>query len=637
MASFSSVDYGWSDTCPFDPAAGKDFWPVRWSFGGIAPLALWHERVQAWLMTDPSGTAGPSFFYSAFGSEAALLYRDQSQGALNATARLLVGARTELSSDLALLTVFTWGKPSDELGLVDVERLQSVLDQDLRSTETQATLTPLVSRVLAGPGPIVVPATSHTLGLLWAVQQIMTALQSGLPGAETWPLSFETFDDRRRPVDRDGLFLRFRPDAKTLSAHRPAAEVAQRLVSTYLSDGANGMRLMLAQNRILDGRTMADRVDQMIHNWPPSAVPGATPMSIPTPRPRPTPPPPAARPMPPAAAPIGPLITCPICLGHLSWQTLPHFRYDNDAEDYLPLDLPDSATPEQRSRELRNAAVRCPNTEVAVGPHFLPANYGRYGPPAIFGFIGASAAGKSHLLATMVAEIQQGGLREYGLKAQAIDVRRHRRYMRDTVRPLITDGRRIEGTTEGIVEFMAGFVISDDVGEPRPMACFDVAGGDLTQVETKHFLEIADGLVFVADPAYYSRDSLEDPTFGMTLNVLQDSGRLDEVCAAIVLNKADLLKFDDPIAFWYRQDQPIDTASARAESADVYAYLYQQRARAWTRPYDECEKATLHVASALGADSLDRPVRPVRVLRPLVALMAMAGLLTTSETANMGA
>src|SRR5206468_7931187 len=105
--------------------------------------------------------------------------------------------------------------------------------------------------------------------------------------------------------------------------------------------------------------------------------------------------------------------------------------------------------------------------------------------------------------------------------------------------------------------------------------------------------------------------------------------------AAIVLNKADMVRFEDPVALWLRSDSKVvDSAEFVRESADVYAFLYGKGAAALARAYRECNKATLHVASATGGSAnqqegdgggYPRGVTPRRVLRPLVAMLVMTG------------
>lgn len=174
------------------------------------------------------------------------------------------------------------------------------------------------------------------------------------------------------------------------------------------------------------------------------------------------------------------------------------------------------------------------------------------------------------------------------------------------------------------------------------MALFDVAGDELTSVDNaKRFLELVDGLIFVVDPAQLRSGGPGDETFNTVLGLLQASGRPPHVSSALVLNKADLARFDDPITRWLRLDlTEIDAELILNESADVYAYLHSKGAQAWTRPYDECAKATLHVASATGGAEQDgvypRGVTPRRVLGPLIPVLAMTGVLAGPQAQKVG-
>ncbi len=90
-----------------------------------------------------------------------------------------------------------------------------------------------------------------------------------------------------------------------------------------------------------------------------------------------------------------------------------------------------------------------------------------------------------------------------------------------------------------------------------------------------------------------------------------------------------------------------DLAAIWAESADAFAFLHQNHAQAWLRPYSLFSKATLHFVSATGSEAVElisprkgdpnapavgvrkfaRGVRPKRVLDPLAAILAMSGML----------
>lgn len=634
--AFQQIVYRWTPRCPFDAEAGYEFWPVSWSYDALAALRMWDRRVRPWLRTAAKGTPSPSLFYTVFDDDAVLIRRDQQGGVTGAVAHLLIGPRDELTPMLALELRALDPRALDPTDRrIELDRLRwqcHALTAEARLSETGRLLGPVLSQVLAGPRTLVLPGTASTHGLLAALLEILSVLGTGLPHAESWPLSFETYDDRPQSAERPGLFLRFRDDVPLISWNPSHKSVAARLADVYTRDGPDGLRLMLSRAQVLRGRSMPERVELMTGNPAPVPPPrpptsGAT-MSSPPPSPADSPAP---------AEPDGEEVSCPVCLGRLRWGDLEYFRYDIGLDENVPLTLSPDANAEQRARELRNAIVRCPNPGGTTEDHYLPAGYGSYGPPAVFGFVGASQSGKTHLLVSMIAAIEQGGLVPYGLGHHPIDLGRHQRVLRELVRPLMNDGHRIASTRQGVVQFLDGFVIRG-AGRPRPMALFDVAGSELTDVDNaKRFLDLADGLVFVVDPDQFAQERLGDVTFGTVLDLLRDSGRLPRVSAAVVLAKADLLKFEDPVALWLRHTaETVDAADFLEESADVYAYLHQQGARAWARPFDECPKATLHVASALGSDSLERGVRPQRVLRPLVALMAMSGLITVGEAATVG-
>ncbi|GAA2432453.1 hypothetical protein GCM10010191_53100 [Actinomadura vinacea] len=636
------IVYRWTGQSPFDADSGPGFWPIGWSFGAPAALRLWHERVDPWLRTDPGGAPEPSLFYSVFGSDAVAVYRDQRPSVANATAHLLIGARRLLTVRLAL-ELRGWDRtsvPYDQvLRTADLAAHRDVPDVSGRHGAAYRLLHVPLSRLLAGAEAVTAPAGEDAPRMVWMLDEILGVLATDLPAPPE--LSFDTFDDQPALPDRPGIHLRFRPDAPPAAPHPGTADAARALLETYRQDRANGLRALCHRHGVFEGRTLAERMRLLNRLRPamaassasrPSTVLGAT--MHPSPQ--------AAEPSQEAAdEPADGQVSCPICLGRLAWHDLGHYRYDLDHDDYVELDPASWTSPEQRAMAMRNAYVQCPDPGGAVGEHYLPADYGRHGPPAVFGLIGASNSGKSHLLAAMVGAIEQGGLGVHGVRTHPIELPRHQRYMRDVVRPLLARGRRIPPTRENIVQFVDGFVLSGDGvagGATRPMALFDVAGSELAEVENaKRFLELADGLIFVVDPDLWERNNPDDVTFSTVINLLRNSGRLDRVSATVVLNKADLLKFDDPIAFWLRDDVETLTAEAALrESEEVYAYLHQRGARAWTRPYDDCTRATLHVASALGSDSFERGVQPRRVLRPLVALMAMTGLLSAPGAENVG-
>jgi hypothetical protein len=265
----------------------------------------------------------------------------------------------------------------------------------------------------------------------------------------------------------------------------------------------------------------------------------------------------------------------------------------------------------------------------------------------VLGFVGLSMAGKSHLLSAMVAGIVGGELRQScKVSCSPLEQARHQAFLANQVNPLLRDDRVLLGTQEtDVVEFADAFLMTDEAGQPRPVAFFDIAGGDLATLRNRatDFLYMADGLFFVVDPDRLDDRWVEDRTFSNVLDIVRERPRPDPVSAAIVLAKADKLRFDEPVTRWLRPEpQPLSATQFLRESADVYAYLAARNALALAEPYDKCAKATLHVASATGGNGEEkntmypRGVRPQRVIRPLVAMLAMTGVLTGPEAGEVG-
>ena len=309
----------------------------------------------------------------------------------------------------------------------------------------------------------------------------------------------------------------------------------------------------------------------------------------------------------------------------------------------MELTIPANISPEQQQRILRTVSWKCPNPIGELATHFLPEAYGHYGSPAVFGFVGASRSGKTHLLAAIVGAIERGELSHYGLSTRPIDPGTHRRFVDNSVQPFLDRSIALSPTGERIIDFADAFLIGHGNHELRPVALFDVAGEELKEVEeAKRFLDIAVGLIFVIDPDRFGDGDLGDPTFNAVLDLLTTANRLDTVSAAIVLNKSDRLRFNESVALWLRRaDNGLDSRATLQESADVYAYLRLMKAGAWARPYRECGNATLHFASATGGAKAERPggpgyfprgVRPQRVLAPFLSLLAMTSVVKSPDT-----
>ncbi|HSV65000.1 MAG TPA: hypothetical protein VLJ59_03700 [Mycobacteriales bacterium] len=349
-------------------------------------------------------------------------------------------------------------------------------------------------------------------------------------------------------------------------------------------------------------------------------------------------------------------VRCPICLDTFDWPSGDVLYHYEERGGRQPLAMPLGIDELKRRDILRTAELRCPNPSRDTPAHFLPVSYASYAEPLVVGLVGETESGKSHLLAAMIAQIQRGGLQPYGLKVDPVDIGQHEDYLRDRVEPLILRGEKIPGTGEDVTSYADALLITSAAGT-RPVAFFDVAGGNLVKTgQPSRFLAGVGALIFVVDPGTAlqqrglgdrsaPREAVRsrDPAFDVVLSRLGAGAQYLDVPAAVVLNKADRLRFQSPVDFWMRRPGNggrIDSRRLREESRDVYALLYEHNAHAWLRPFHECRRCTLHFASATGGepdgDRYPRGVRPWRVLDPLVALLAMTGVIPGSESAAVG-
>jgi hypothetical protein len=334
-----------------------------------------------------------------------------------------------------------------------------------------------------------------------------------------------------------------------------------------------------------------------------------------------------------------------MCLGDIpDWSSLDYWRWDPDWTDYEKIDIPPDASPVQRARHQHRAYVRCPwSTDESA--HYLPAQWGRYGKPVVLGFVGLTNSGKTHLLTAMIGEI--GRLRRHQISCKALDPATHDRFMDGWVRPLLMENRVLPGTPDdGTTVLADAFIVQHEDNPERVVALFDISGGELAARDrAKEFLWIADGFFFIIDPDHLEMTSKTgDATFDNVLDIVHD--RPQRIPAAvIVLNKADKICYEEPVARWLDAGTgTLDPVDFLRESADVYAYLNGRAAAKLTAPYRDYPKATLHIASPTGgaAEGVDRTavyprgVTPLRVLRPLIAMLAMTGVISGPVAEQIG-
>ncbi|MFF5566426.1 hypothetical protein ACFY7Z_07695 [Streptomyces sp. NPDC012623] len=345
-------------------------------------------------------------------------------------------------------------------------------------------------------------------------------------------------------------------------------------------------------------------------------------------------------------------VLCPYCLETIQLDLKALFVTDSRMQ-YQPLDLAGIGNPLRRQDVMRGAVQKCA-ADPGFPEHFIPVPYLMYGKPLTVAMVGQSSTGKSHLLTQMIAEITDGGLEPFGLTWQSVNPEQHARFVRERVQPL-RSGRVLDHTgalgLDGFARFVESLLLTDAHGRVRPVAFFDLGGEDLVRTDAAlRFLLGVDAMVFVVDPALalplpeldparerwgldVNRDG--DLAFGTVLDRLPKNGPYLDVAAAVVLAKADLLRFRPPVDRWLSEPPPpagaIDPALLREESQDVYGLLRHHAGQAWLRPFDAIRQCTLHVASATGGQE-DRGrypagVRPRRVLGPLLSLLAMRGVI----------
>lgn len=349
----------------------------------------------------------------------------------------------------------------------------------------------------------------------------------------------------------------------------------------------------------------------------------------------------------PAEPPGPPGRMCPYCL-------LP-VRYDENLLVTIdtkgnrnPLDLSGERSPAHVRDALRSAYHLCPHADGGEA-HELPVPYLTNGEPLSIAFVGSSAVGKTHLMAAMLGEVEQGGLERYGLKALPLNPDAHRGYLRDRVQNL-QQGRQLGRTgQQSFAHFSDGLLVAAPGRTPRPVVFFDLAGEDLAQDgEVTRFLMGVDAFVFVVDPLRalrmpaldpvrerygLPRRDLGDEAFTTVLNRLERRHGFVPAPAAIAVNKSDLMRFEPAVDRWLGRVLPerYDEGQARAESRDAYAFLYHHASPAWLRPFDDHAHCTLHFVAATGGqargDRFPHGVRPRRVLAPLLSVFAACGLL----------
>ncbi|MEF3112242.1 TRAFAC clade GTPase domain-containing protein [Streptomyces chrestomyceticus] len=352
-------------------------------------------------------------------------------------------------------------------------------------------------------------------------------------------------------------------------------------------------------------------------------------------------------------------VLCPYCLDKIRYDEKQLF-VRNDENKFVPLGLEKEGTNKlRRDDAVREAFHKCGNS-AKMHDHYLPAPYFTNGEPLTVALVGSSRAGKTHLLASMIGEVERGALDAHGLKATALHTESHRSYLDQRVLKLRAGEMLAHTEQTDFAEFADGLLVGGGgTARPRPVVFFDLSGEDLERTgRVTRFLAAVDAFLFVVDPlralplpyldAVRERtkqrtDDLGDRSFGTVLDRVPRDGRpYVDKAAAVVVGKSDLIRFEPAVARWLTAPESArPTARAlREESRDVYAFLRHHGGPAWLKPFSDCARCTLHFASATGgqedAGGFPQGVRPRRVLSPLLSIFAMCGLLPGADSQEVG-
>ncbi|RKS79630.1 hypothetical protein BZB76_1105 [Actinomadura pelletieri DSM 43383] len=344
------------------------------------------------------------------------------------------------------------------------------------------------------------------------------------------------------------------------------------------------------------------------------------------------------------------LTTCPYCLNQLDWfdfSEVPLVKETPEGPEVLTPG-PDESETHYRHRTL-GAMRQCRGNGE---PHLLPADYG-YLEPLVVGLVGDSAAGKTHLLTAMIAQLERSrSLFGRELRIGPLDGRLRQRFYDERVTPFLVRHEVLGGTRPGQPEFAYALrVQSRQTGRTHAVGFFDVPGEHFRRFsyDDTPFMSAADAVIYVADGSRLRsgdgwRDWVPDPGFMHAIEQLERTrvtgdGRLPP--AVIVVAKSDMLDgLDDDatVTRWLRRRDEThlnDLRSVLVETVDAGAFLRRHGASHWLDPLESGSPVTVHFASASGVskpreDATEFPDEgfgPKRVLRPLLSLFSMAGLL----------
>jgi GTPase SAR1 family protein len=351
-------------------------------------------------------------------------------------------------------------------------------------------------------------------------------------------------------------------------------------------------------------------------------------------------------------------VLCPVCLDYFDWREDELFEYLDGALRWEKVDLSTINNKVKRDDIRSRCYVRCPNpSSDGTAPHYLPVALKDYGRPIVIGMVGRGSAGKTHLLVAMIHEALRGDLGCYGITFEPADRVHHSAFQLEIEKFLA--GSPLDTTDELLEEFADYLLVRTSSNRVRPLIFFDVAGEDFVRVgeggRGARFMLGATALMFVDDPARAiphlrtngssagSGVVTENKTFSAALARLRVHAKLADLPVAVVLTKADELRYEYPVDHWLRRrdiGRPLSAGQFRDESRDVYGFLDRYGARPMLSAFETFPRGTLHFVSATGIrkdlNRYPRGVKPARVLQPLLALLLMLGVIDDPAAAEVG-
>ena len=289
--------------------------------------------------------------------------------------------------------------------------------------------------------------------------------------------------------------------------------------------------------------------------------------------------------------------------------------------------------------------------------HELDASVGEIDDHVI-GVIGATGAGKTHYLATVLHQFLEGGVGGDSWTVQFANPKESKVFHREFLDPLFKDKKELKATPAVVGQEFRILLENQQRGQNVLLVFRDLGGelfADPRKLEKVKFLKYATGVVLITDPLAFEPQSLEDvqswepsgkPTAVEVLEnyreVLEDSEhpaahealplRPEEKFLAVAVTKADLVLGNDH-AFWQTSEgagaqagKPGFWQSRQEESREGQEWIRRYLGTELTQIADEFADVGYFFVSSFGyrhepkTHMTEKP-QPLRVHEPIFALL----------------